>query len=100
MDKPTVTTDHKWKNFKYHHEVPAKVLAEDLSWTTENEDDYFDGFFRYRRRWYHISEFMTWTSGSTPFKGWDGYSGDSCFSAVLIKLSKDGEQYQVGTYIS
>lgn len=32
--------------------------------------------------------------------GWDGYHGDSYFSGIVIKLSPDGEQYQVGKYIT
>jgi hypothetical protein len=34
------------------------------------------------------------------FKGWDGYSSDSAFSGVLIKISKDGEEYKIGTFNS
>lgn len=34
----------------------------------------------------------------SDFKGWDGYASDSYFSGVLIKLSRDGEEYMVGTY--
>ena len=31
-------------------------------------------------------------------KGWDGYISDSFFSGVLIKISDDNEEYQIGTY--
>lgn len=31
---------------------------------------------------------------------WHGYHGDSYFSGVLIRLSDDGERYQVATYFS
>lgn len=38
-------------------------------------------------------------SADSSFSGWDGYHSDSYFSGIVIKLSPDGEQYQVGTYI-
>ena len=93
----TVKTDKKWKNFKYRNEVPKKVLADNFSWT--NEEDQFDNFFQYKGYWYHLDDFMN-LAGFEPMKGWDGYSGDSFFSGVVIKVSPDGEQYQVGTYYS
>jgi hypothetical protein len=95
MKMNNVTTDNKWKQFKYGNEVPDKVLSENFDWLEEKTD----GFFVYRKSWYHVSEFMNVPDTET-FKGWDGYSSDSAFSGVLIKISKDGEEYKIGTFNS
>jgi hypothetical protein len=93
-----IYTDNKWKQFKYRNEVPVKVLADYFDHLPEEE--YGDGFIKYRKTWYHTSDFMR-NSGATDLtKGWDGYHSDSYFSGVLIKLSDDGEEYKIGTYIS
>lgn len=89
-------TDHKWKPFKHREEMPEKVLQEYFGHLPEE----MDGFFCYRKRWYHISDFMR-ISGSAPFpEEWQGYYSDSYFSGVLIRVSSDGETYQAATYIS
>lgn len=97
-DKITIKTDRKWKKFKYRHEVPAHILERQFDYLTE--DDETDGFFEYRECWYHTSEFMHVLKDMTPLEGWDGYKNDSFFSGVVIKLSRDGEEYQVGTFYS
>lgn len=94
-----IKTDGKWKQFRDRDEVPKKVLRDQFDWTNEAHEehgDYSDGFFRYHHYWYHVSEFLR----SDYFENWDGYAGDSYFSGTLIKLSDDGEQYQVGSYRS
>jgi hypothetical protein len=93
-----IYTDHKWKQLKYRTEVPEKVLKAYFDHLTG--DDNFDGYISYRKRWYHVSDFMM-TGKDSPFpKKWDGYSSDSFFSGILIHLSDDGETYQIATYIS
>lgn len=91
-----IVTDHKWKQLKYGHEVPKKVL-EDFDWLDDAE--IMDGFFKYRDRWYHISDFQR-TSGDLKLLGWDGIHQDSFFSGVVIKLSDDSEEYQVGLVLA
>jgi hypothetical protein len=89
----TITTNHQWRDFVYRSDVPADVLASEFDWT--NDED-FDGFFRYRGEWYHLSMFE-WRN-SIP--GFDGIHCDSFYSGVVIKVSADGEQYKVGTLIA
>ena len=108
MSELMIKTDYKWREFVYRSDVPAKVLKSQFDWTDEafeEHGDYSDGFFRYRGYWYHLNDFMTTrdtfkSDTSSPIKAWDGYHGDSYFSGVLIKLSKDGERFQVATYFS
>lgn len=98
MATPKVTTNRVWREFKRRDEVPKKILASEFDWTNEgheNDGDYDDGFICYRGCWYHVSEFMR-----GGIEGWDGSHADSFFSGVVIKLSSDGETYQIGTYIS
>lgn len=90
-----LTTDNKWKNFKYRYEVPEKVLKEQFS----HLEDEIDGFIKYRENWYHTSDFMRIES-IKDFAGYDGYLGDSFFLGIVIKLSSDGERYKIATYIS
>ena len=99
-----IITDHKWKNFRYGYEVPAKIRLEDYDWLEDEEK--FDKWIKYRDRYYHLSEFMNLHNKihcvNPPefMDGYDGYISDSFFSGVLIKISEDGEQYKIATYIS
>ena len=97
MTDITITTDNKWKPFKYGYEVPEKVLKEDFDWMDEDEKS--SGFMKYRGVWYHISEFMAIPKDKTV-DGWQGMFPDSAFSAVMLQVSNDGEEYKIGTYIA
>ena len=95
----TVKTNHQWRDLVYRQDVPAKILAEQFDYLSE--DDSPDGFFLYRGYWYHVSDFMAFSGNvEPPLQGWHGYSGDSYFSGVLIQISQDGEQIKIGRYFS
>ena len=92
-----IRTDNKWKEFKYENQVPKSVL-EEYDWLDEDEKS--GGWIYYRKRWYHVSDFMR-LEGKHSFPGnWHGYHGDSFFSGVLIELSNCGDSYRIGTYLS
>ena len=102
-----ITTDKKWKPFKNAYDVPTRILKQEFDWL--NVDEATDGFFRYRNVWYHIDQFMRAADASTQhvkrsdmqtLEQWDAYSADSAFSGIVLRVSKDGERYMVGTYIS
>jgi hypothetical protein len=97
MDKLTIITDHKWKQFIYGYELTEKERKE-FDWMDEEEID-TSNFFRYRKNVYSVNEFMRIPKGMFP-KKWDGYLSDSFFSGILIRLSNDGEEYQAGLYLS
>lgn len=93
-----IKSDKKWKNFRYGYELPKKALK-DFDWLKDAEDE--DGFMNYRGRWYHLQEFMRLDAKAPDaLSKWHGYSADSYFSGVVIRVSSDGEQYQIGTYFS
>lgn len=93
----TFKTNHAYRFFVYRSDVPAKVLADQFDHLAE--DDALDGFFCYRGRWYHLSDFMRFDHNE-DLADWDGYAADSMFSGVVIKLSDDCERYKVATYFS
>ena len=95
-----IRTDNRWKEFKYENQVPKSVL-EEYDWLDEEEKSY--GWICYKRRWYHISDFLSLHNKvhmpNNPFpKPWDGYLSDSFFSGVLIHIHMDS--YRIGTYLS
>ena len=91
-----IKTNNRWRPFKYRYEVPEKVLRGQFDY--QNADDAIDGFMHYRGRWYHVDEFMRAEGG--PLAAWHGYASDSFFSGAVIRISEDGERYQIGTYYS
>jgi hypothetical protein len=78
----------------------------DLSEKERVKFDYLDDidaetFFRYRGEVYDLGEFMTLgASQDHPLRGWHGYSSDTYFSGIAIKLSDDGETVIVARYYS
>jgi hypothetical protein len=101
MDQITIRTDHKWKRFKYEYEVPRHVMTSQFKHLLEDGvgDHQSDGFFCYRKYWYHISDFSAPLKDG-PLGKWDGSHSDSYFSGIVIKLHRDSGEYMVGTYMS
>lgn len=87
-----IRTDNKWHQFKYRYEVPAKVLKSEFDY--QSEDDVSDGYFKYKGAWHHLDQFMR----TDEPKGWDGILNYSFSSGLLIKVSRDGEQYKIAYY--
>ena len=88
-------TDNKWKDFVYGIDVPKRVLK-DFDHVEDAESSY--GFFKYKKEWYHTSQFVRLPSGSELNKDWDGVDNWSWSNGLLIKLSRDGEQYKVAYF--
>jgi len=96
-----IRTNRQWREFKLREDVPKKILASEFDWTNKDHAlhcDYSDGFIHYKGCWYHLSQFERLGGGPLTSAGWTGGHADSFFSGVVIKLSSDGEQYQIGTY--
>ena len=98
MSELRITTDHKWRQFKYRGEVPQSILNSEFNY--QDEDEAVDGFICYRGTWYHLDHFMVLRNGHPFPSQWHGYTPDSFFSGVVIEISDDGEEYRIGTYIS
>jgi hypothetical protein len=101
MSKLTIISNYHKRPLLYWHELTDKECAE-FDWIKAEEAEDFE-FFRYKDWTYCMSDFMR-TNGQ--FEGWDGYSGDSFFSGVLVKYPKeewgdyDTENVIVGWYLS
>ena len=96
MSDVTIKTNRRWRDLVYRHDVPAKVLADQFDY--QDAEDIIDGFLCYRGRWYHLDQFTRSSGG--PLAEWDGVHNDSYFSGIAIKVSQDGERYQVATFYS
>ena len=97
-----ITTNYHWRQFSDRSDVPADVLASQFDWTDRDYQEhgsYSDGFICYRGHWYHLGDFMRWTCPADDHESyWYGYAADSFSSGTFIKLSDDGEQYQIASY--
>lgn len=102
-EKITITTNNHWRNFLYGYELPEKVKP-DFDWI-DKEVFECSRFLKYRGWYYTLEDFMSihnkihYPNPPVWMKRWDGYNSDSFFSGVLIKISDDGEQYKIATYI-
>lgn len=90
-----IITDHKWHQFKYRNQVPARVLRREFDWL-DDSDDYF---FKYRGRWYHLDEFEVAPSPLAVL-GYDGWHADSYFSGVAIKVNENEGAYMAALVMS
>lgn len=93
-----VRTDHKWKNFKTPEEVPQRI-QDWYDWLDPEDAD--DRWVKYKDRWFHISDFIrTVPGGELHEAGWEGYEAGKIFSATVLRVSADGEQYQIGEWFA
>ena len=98
----TIYTNNHWRQFVYGYELTDKEKA-DFDYL---EDIDLHDFIRYRGSVIDPGEFMAITDtmllhdDMADFKDWHGYQSDSYFSGLLIRLSDDGEEYQIATYIN
>lgn len=93
-----IITNNQWRDFLYGYETPESVLESDFDYLEESEQT--DGFIKYRGNYYHISQFMILPDTCDIPDTWQGIEQDSAFSGVLVRISDDGEQYQIATFIS
>ena len=78
-------------------EKDQKIVRKNYDYFTEEELNE-QSFFNYKGFWYCLSDFLR-LENSEDLKGWDGYSSDSYFSGVLVKLVQE-ESVIVGRYYS
>lgn len=64
----------------------AKIRSQ-YDWMDTEDLECNYGFFKYQGYFYHLQDFLRVSCESTgDLVGWDGYTNDSYFSGVLIKL--------------
>lgn len=81
---------------KYGYEMPENLRA-DFDYIDADEFDFHD-FVVYKDQWYDLSEFMS-IENNADFKDWHGYSNNTFFSGVLIKIVDD-DHVIMGQYFS
>jgi hypothetical protein len=90
-----IRTNHHSRSFTYRWDVPSSVLEDQFDY---HGDDICDGYFCYRGVWYHLDQFDRRDIDGSGY--WHGFHADSFFSGIAIRLSDDGESYQVATVIA
>ena len=98
----TITTNNQPRDLLYlsdFSEAEQQQIRSDYDWMRPEDIDCSFGFFRYRSSVYHLQDFMR-VENNDALQGWDGYSSDSYFSGVLIRLAEDCESVVVARYCS
>jgi len=90
-----ITSNFQPRDLVSYWDVPPAILADQFDYLEEGEGS----FFQYKNHWYSLDNFLKVQDGLLS-RHWDGYSSDSYFSGVLVKLTPDCESVIVGTYIS
>lgn len=92
----TIRTNNIPRMLKYGYEIPDKIKS-DFDYIPEDDFPLHD-FFVYKGQWYDLGEFLRIPDNS-DFAGWDGYSANSYFSGILVKIVDD-DSIIVGQYFS
>lgn len=98
----SVKTNNVPRHIIYGYELPESARS---------EFDYLDDeefqtrhFFKYKGNYYDLNDCTGIYDNNLPadsaLRGWQGYYGESYFSAVLIKYTDDNESVIVGQYFS
>ena len=87
----TATTDNKEREILSWYDLPDSERAY-FDYESARESSYI----KYRGIWRDVHDMMR-----SPVAGyWDGYSGDSYFSGVVVKFDEYGDGVRIGTYTS
>jgi hypothetical protein len=104
MTALTIKTNNQPRKLKSIYDFsPADQVKvrEHFDWMDIEELESSYSFFKYRDNFYHLSEFLNLTSlAPSKFQDWHGYSSDSYFSGILVRLVDDNESVIVATYFS
>ena len=99
----TIQTNHQPRELKYlsdFNSADQHKIRSQYDWMDKDDLECNYGFFKYRGCFYHLQDFLRVDNESTgDLVGWDGYSSDSYFSGVVIKLvDNDCDSVIVGSY--
>lgn len=91
----TIETPENGKIEIYGNNREIEIFYSKPEWGKEEEV-----CFKYKGNIYYLSEFMRIDKNALEWmQEFSGYTGDSYFSGVIIKLSEDGETVKAYTYI-
>lgn len=101
MNSPTVRTNNVPRPVINGYELTEKEQKEfDYLDFGSNDHDDGDGvyrsFFRYKGNVYDLGDCMRVEETNELCKGWDGYYGESYFSAIVVKYVNNFEDVIVG----
>ena len=97
MSKLEIFTNNQPRDIIYGFQMPK---GQRKNFDYLNNEDYMNNqFVQYHGYYYDMNEFMS-VNNNSDFKGWDGYSSDTYFSGVLIKICDDGDSVIMGRYYS
>lgn len=102
MINATITTNNVPRPVIYGYELTTKEQREFdyLGFSNGTAESECDGdcrtFFRYKGNVYDLGECLRVEGSDTLYKGWDGYFGESYFSAVVVKYCDNFESVIVG----
>lgn len=103
MTEVTVTTNNVPRDIIDAYQLtPAERVEFDyLDWPAIDAGNDSASFFRYRGTLYDLGEFSRWsTTPHSALRNWDGYFGESFFSAIVVRYVNDNEQLVVGLALS
>ena len=90
----TVRTNRVWSEFSCRDDVPPEALAE-FDWLDATEDG---GFMCHGIEWYHISQFTRLEGSGGLARAWSAALAFTVWSGMVIRVSRDGERYQIGYF--
>lgn len=94
-----IISNHQERDILFSHEVPPSVLDNEFNYQTKEEREYAL-FFKYKNQYYCVDDFMPTTDKMLKDKGWDGFTCESAWSGVLIRLDLENDKVKVATYNS
>jgi hypothetical protein len=84
-----IRTNFNNRQFLYSYEVPETIVNEYKE--NDPDNDFDDYWIKYKGSYLHLSEFMR-IDGD---KYWNGVCGICNTAAYLIKITDNGESYQI-----
>jgi hypothetical protein len=103
MSEVTVTTNNIPRDIidAYELSTDERAQFDYLKWDDIDAGSDSASFFRYRGDLYDLGEFSAWsTTPHDALKPWDGYMGETFFSAMVVRYVEGGERVVVGRVYS
>lgn len=93
-----IKTNNVPRNIVYGYELTQQEREEFdyLDFDGDDAEGTMRSFFRYKGNVYDLGDCMRVEPMNSLCAGWDGYYGESYFSAVVVRFVNDAEQVIVG----